>query len=213
MRVPNAAHESSPWRIHELTTDFRLEDVWDLATPGDRDDFARLVENIAAGDPAKGSSRAVRTLFALRWEIGDVLGWDVPPVGIGRRFATLRDRLPVDLRNGPSGPNFAALPFTPLYMTGDEFAAEIANRTMHGVMHLGWVPDGADGYHGRMAVYVKPNGRFGDAYMAAIRPFRRAVVYPSMIRQIARGWQVDHADVAEVEIPRRNSISARADAR
>jgi hypothetical protein len=34
MRLPNNAHTSRPWRIHELTHDFRLEDVWALPTPG-----------------------------------------------------------------------------------------------------------------------------------------------------------------------------------
>jgi hypothetical protein len=28
MRRPNTAHTSRPWRIRELTRDFRLEDVW-----------------------------------------------------------------------------------------------------------------------------------------------------------------------------------------
>jgi hypothetical protein len=43
---------------------------------------------------------------------------------------TLRDKLPADLRTAPSGPDFAALPFTSLYLLDDEWAAEIANRTM-----------------------------------------------------------------------------------
>ncbi len=50
MRLPNSAHTSRPWRIHELTRDFRLEDVWELPTPGSPDDFPRLVERIASGD-------------------------------------------------------------------------------------------------------------------------------------------------------------------
>ena len=83
-----------------------------------------------------------------------------------------RDRLPADLRDAPSGPDFGALPFTSLYLLDDEWAAEIANRTMHGVMHLGWVADGTGGYRGQMAVLVKPNGLLGIGYMAAIRPFR-----------------------------------------
>ena len=102
---------------------------------------------------------------------------------------TLRDRLPADLRDGPSGPEFDALPFTSLYLLEDEFAAEIANRTVHGVMHLGWVPDGTGGYRGQMAVLVKPNGLFGTAYMAAIRPFRHLIVYPAMMRRIEREWR------------------------
>jgi hypothetical protein len=28
MRLPNTAHTSRPWRIHEIARDFRLEDVW-----------------------------------------------------------------------------------------------------------------------------------------------------------------------------------------
>ena len=102
---------------------------------------------------------------------------------------TLRDRLPVDLRDAPSGPDFEALPFTSLYLIDDEWAGEIANRTMHGVMHLSWVPDGTGVYRGQMAVYVKPNGLLGSAYMAAIMPFRHLIVYPPLMREIGRDWR------------------------
>ena len=102
---------------------------------------------------------------------------------------TLRDRLPADLRDAPSGPSSATLPFSPLYMTGDEWAAEIANRTVHGVLHIGWVPDGNGAYRGQLAVYVKRNGLFGAAYMAAITPFRYLIVYPRMLREIGERWR------------------------
>ena len=36
---------------------------------------------------------------------------------------------------------------------------------------------------------MKPNGLFGTAYMAAIRPFRHLIVYPAMMRQIEREWR------------------------
>ncbi len=189
MTLSNTAHTSRPWRIHALTPDFRLEDVWALPTPGGPDDFPRLVALMAAGDPSQGSSRVARTLWAIRWKTGELLGWDGPDAGAGPERPTLRDRLPVELRDGPSGPDFDALPFTSLYLLGDEFAAEIVNRTVHGVMHLGWVPDQTGGYRGQMAVLVKPNGLLGNGYMAAIRPFRHLVVYPPMIRQIKRDWQ------------------------
>jgi hypothetical protein len=189
MRLPNTAHTSRPWRIHELTRDFRLEDVWGLPTPGGPDDFPRLVQGIASGDPSKVSSRAARTLWAIRWRVGELLGLDGPDAGLGPKVPTLRDRLPVDLRDAPSGPHFDALPFASLYLLDDEWAAEIANRTMHGVMHLGWVPDQAGAYRGQMAILVKPNGLLGTAYMAAIRPFRHLIVYPPMMRQIERTWR------------------------
>ena len=189
MRLADSAHTSRPWRIHELTHDFRVEDVWELPTPGGPEDFPRLVEGMAAGDPAQGSSRATRTLFALRWKLGELLGWDDPDAGLGSRVPTLRDRFPADLRDVPSGPEFAALPFSSLYLLDREFAAEIANRTMHGVIHLGWVPDGSGGYRGQMAVLVKPNGLMGSAYMAAIKPFRHLIVYPLMLRELGRRWR------------------------
>jgi hypothetical protein len=189
MRLPNTAHTSRPWRIHELTRDFRLEDVWELPGRGGPDDFPRLVEMIASSDPSQGSSRAARTLWAIRWKVGELLGWDRPEAGLGSRAPTLRDRMPADLRNAPSGPGFESLPFTPLYLIDDEFAAEVANRTVHGVMHIGWVPDGTGGFRARMAVYVKPNGLLGAGYMAAIRPVRHLIVYPPMMREMGRAWE------------------------
>jgi Protein of unknown function (DUF2867) len=189
MKLPSAAHISRPWRIHELTRDFRLEDVWSLPTPGGPDDFPELVQLIASGDPSRRSSSAARTLWAIRWKVGELFGWDSPDAGLGSRVPTLRERLPADLRKLPSGPVFDALPFSSLYLTDNEWAAEIANRTVHGVMHLGWVPDGSGGYRGEMAVYVKPNGLLGTVYIAVIRPFRHLVVYPPVLRQLGRDWR------------------------
>jgi Protein of unknown function (DUF2867) len=188
MRLDNSAHTSRPWRIHEVAPDFRVEDVWALPTPGGPDDFHLLVENFAKADTDESSSVAVRLLFALRWKLGELLGWDDEKGGIGSRVPTLRDRLPDDLRQGERGPDSESLPFKSLYLLHDEWAAEIANRTMHGVMHLGWVPDGTGGYRGQMAVLVKPNGAKGEAYMAAIKPFRHLLVYPRMLRDIERRW-------------------------
>jgi hypothetical protein len=189
MRLPNTAHTSRPWRIHELTRDFRVEDVWALPTPGGPDDFPRLVEGMASFDPAQSASRIARALFAVRRKVGGLLGWDRPEAGLGSRVPTLRDRLPADLRETPSVPGSDALPFTSLYLTEDEWALEVANHTVHAVLHLGWVPDDSGGHHGQMAVLVKPNSLLGAAYMAAIAPFRHLIVYPGMLREIEREWR------------------------
>jgi Protein of unknown function (DUF2867) len=196
MRLPDSAHTSRPWRIHELTAGFRLEDVWALPTPGGPDDLPRLVELVSSGDPARSSSRAARTLWAIRWKVGELLGWDSPDRQDGSERPTIRDRLPADLRDGPSGPDFEVAPFRSLYLLDDEWAAEIVNRTVHGIMHIGWVADQSGGYRGEMAVYVKPNGRFGNAYMAAIRPFRHRIVYPPLMREIGRDWRDRSGDSA-----------------
>jgi hypothetical protein len=101
MRLPNTAHTSQPWRIHELTPDFRLEDVWALPTPGGPDDFPRWCgrrrpttparstrKGRYVGDGSRGAlSRVSRALFALRWKLGDVSGGTTPDAGAGRRVA------------------------------------------------------------------------------------------------------------------------------
>ena len=191
MRLPSSAHTSRPWRIHGIAPDFRLYDVWALPTPGGPDDFGHLIGQTAKGDTSENPSWVARALFSIRWKLGALLGWDDADTGVGSRVATLRDRLPADLRDGPAGPVFDRLPFCSVYLTGDEWAAEMANRTVHGVLHLSWVPDGSGGYRGQMAVLVKPNGWFGTAYMAAIAPFRHLLVYPPLMRGIEQEWRAD----------------------
>ena len=171
------------------TRDFRLEDVWALPTPGGPDDFPRLVERIAARRPARRAPRALaRALFAIRWKLGELLGWDERRRASARGCRRCATGCRPTCATRPPARTSTRCPFNPLYLLDDEWAAEIANRTMHGVMHLGWVPDGAGGYRGQMAVLVKPNGLLGAAYMAAIRPFRHLIVYPPMLRQIGREW-------------------------
>ena len=192
MKLSASAHTSQRWRIHEFTHDFRVEDVWALPTPGGPGDFPRLVRLIASRDPARESgsakARAARALWLIRVKAGRLLGLDRADSGLGGRVPSLRDRLPAELRDAPAT-DFAVREFTSLYQLDNEWAAEIANQTMHGVMHLGWVPDGAGGYRGQMAVLVKPNGALGAGYMAAIRPFRELIVYPAMLRWLARSWR------------------------
>jgi Protein of unknown function (DUF2867) len=189
MKLPNAEQASRPWRIHELVGDFRLLDVWALPTPGGADDFPRLVEIISSSDTMTSESRPARALWALRWKLGEIFGWDEVDEDDLPSWQMLRDRLPEDLRKAPAGPDFDTLPFQSVYLLEDEWAAEVANKTVHGVMHLSWVPDGNGAYRGQMAVYVKPNGLLGSAYMAAIQPFRHLVVYPPMLRQLGRMWR------------------------
>lgn len=185
MKLPRNAHLSRPWRIHELTRDFRVEDVWALPTPGGPDDFPKLIRMVAAFDEARNRLSVVGLLFAIRQGLGQVFGWDKTDDASMR--PSLGQRLPTDLRDSPSEVS-PAMGFTPLYQLDDEWAAELINQTVHGVIHLGWVPDDAGGYRGQMAILVKPNGLLGHAYMAAITPFRYLVVYPRILKVIGRKW-------------------------
>jgi hypothetical protein len=200
-RLPREAHTSRPWRIHQIASEFDVLDVWTLPTPGGPDDFARLLEVMRALD-AERSSSVVRALFAARWALGRLFRWDESSDGIDSRVPSLRERLPVHEADASADDEYAGR-FTPLYATDDEAALEIANRTVHGVLHLGWVPDGSGGYHGQMAVLVKPNGLFGAGYLAAIAPFRHLIVYPTMLRAIGRAWrdQMPSVSVRQIDPP------------
>lgn len=195
MKVPNEVQYEQPWRIHEVLGDFPLEDVWQLTElHGSADDFKELIALVAAGDPGHDGPGAVQFL----WKVRDIVGkW----FGLGQ-IATSADEVPADslrhqvpagLRGTAADVHFRALPFVPLYKTETEFAAEIANKTMHGVMHLTWVDSGSGYYSPQMAVYVRPNGFFGRSYMQFIKPFRHLIVYPALEKQMAKRWRSRNA--------------------
>lgn len=200
IQLLKAEHECRPARIHDLVPDFTLEDVWALPTVGGPDDFEALLELVTSFDPTKTESRPARFLWDLRDRLGSWLDLGEiskpadaqEPSGLpipGTAETSLRDRLPPDLRGSVDGLAFDPLPFVPLYRSDREAAAEISNKTVHGVAHLAWVQREDGRYEGRMAVYVKPRGAFGRAYMALIKPFRYLVVYPPLMREVERAWR------------------------
>jgi hypothetical protein len=102
-------------------------------------------------------------LFAIRLKLGALLRLD-----------------------GPLDP--AALPFTPILETDREWAGELVNKTVHGVLHLGWVEQSDGSYRGQLAVLVEPNGLLGRAYLAGIAPFRHLIVYPALLHDLEARW-------------------------
>jgi hypothetical protein len=196
MRLPNNEHESHGWRIEEIAPDFRLEDAWALPAEGAVDDFDALLEVLTALDPADSQSRLAHALFSLRHSLGKWFGWDERPSASAKDGAesTLRTRLPEDLCATTTGATIGSrefgglVAFKPLYRTNVEWAAEIYNQTVHGVLHVAWVEQGEGVFRAQMGVYVKPRGWFGRTYMAAIAPFRYLIVYPALMREVERAW-------------------------
>ena len=195
MRLASTAHTAQPWLIHKIAPDFRLEDVWALPTPGGPEGFRTLVFVLEDTDFEHDAPPVARALWALRGKLGTVLGLDRARSGLDARVASLRSRLPADVLEATrqhereQGQEDGRSPFTFLYQLDNERAAEIANRTMHGVLHLGWVPDDEGGWRGQMAILVKPNGGLGIAYMALIKPFRYWIIYPALLRSFERRWE------------------------
>ena len=199
MRLPNAVHEAQSWRIREIVRDFTLEDVWALPVRGEAEHFRAVVEQMATFDPSKADSLAARVLWQVRDLLGRVFGLGRVSTSAetaaalpipGTDEISLSGRLPDDLRGTARDVDFGNLPFVPLYLARDEFAAEISNRTVHGVLHLGWVDVGDGQFQAQMAVYVKPRGLLGQGYMQLIKPFRHLIVYPALMKQVEREWQL-----------------------
>ncbi len=198
MRVPNDVLKTQRWVITDVVRDFDVEDVWALPIGGGPDDFPAVIDLMGAIDFPASAPLPVRLLWGVRDLLGRLFGlgrvstsaddagvW--PPVpGTGER--SLTGRVPTELRGTATDSRLTGKPFRPLYLTGTEFADEISNRTMYGVMHLAWVDRGDGRYQGQMTVYVKPRGVTGKAYMAFIKPFRHAIVYPALMRYLERTW-------------------------
>ena len=197
-RLPDSAHLAHRWVIADIAPDFRLLDAWELPMEGGPADFPAALDLLASFDPTRSDSVASRTLFALRLRLGRWFGWDAVhahrPIP-GCSETTLGARLPDSLRSSAADSAVSdtlqrvAGGFVPLYRTDCEWAAELSNATVHGVLHLAWVEQGDGRYSAHMGVYVKPRGWRGALYLRLIDPFRHLIVYPALMRQLARAWE------------------------
>ncbi|GAA2669142.1 MULTISPECIES: DUF2867 domain-containing protein [Actinosynnema] len=184
-RLPDNAYSAMPWRIREVTDDFHVHDVWRVSTPGaGPDDFPAMHAAMRRTGGVEKQKGLVKLLFTIRWKLGALLRLDDRPAG-----ASLATRLPAAL-TATTTPQHAQPPFTPLYDLPTEAASEIVNRSVHAVMHLGWVPSTTSADHElRLTVLVKTRGRLGRAYLSLIGPFRHTIVYPALTRRWERAWR------------------------
>lgn len=210
--------------MHTLAPDFELLDLWRVplaADPARGECFADFLRAfVAAGRgtrpvyPLRVRSGAdavhlVRLagaagLFALRRLLGRLFRLDeggALPIP-GRAERRVRARLDDDDRRRDRGtlPPVVGGSFETVYAFDDEALLEIANRTVHALLHLSWIPTAEAAAHpgpgaparrdAAIAVYVKSRGLGSRAYMALITPFRHAVVYPAWIAHLGRTWAV-----------------------
>ena len=69
----------------------------------------------------------------------------------------------------------------------NEQLLELINRTAHAAA-LSALVETANGYRFYFGVYVRSVSRFTPVYMALIDPFRKLVVYPSLLRTVRASW-------------------------
>lgn len=196
-----------------LAPDFERLDLWEVplaADPRKGETFADFLRTFLAagtGRPrypvrlrsAGDALHAVRlaaagALFAFRHLLGKIFRLDegrTLPIP-GRAESRVRARLDDTDRARDRGtlPPLVANAFEPVYAFENEALLEIANRTIHGLLHLAWVETRPGRCDVVLAVYVKSRGAGSRAYLALIKPFRHWVVYPAWIAHLTRTWEV-----------------------
>lgn len=185
-RIAPPEFERLPLRVHAFLAGVPLHDVWVIDLPHFRpgitlDEFFRATE-----DRPFTPSPVVRTLLGVRLFAGRILGWDRERDTSKRE--SFGDRLTAhDRAQSLAEPGARDGAFRVLYRFENEELLEIANRTAHAAASTALV-ERADAYRYYFAVYVRSVSRLTPLYMAAIDPFRRAIVYPSLLRSVRRNW-------------------------
>ena len=193
-RIPARELEGLPLRAHDLLAGVPLHDAWAVDLPRWRagitlDEFLRA----AGGLPFK-PSRMVRVLLALRFAVGRLFNWDREDRERERAStagaAFVSRMTAADTARSLVPPGSPRGPFRVVYCFENEELLELRNRTAHAGA-LSALVEGAQTYRFYFGVYVRAVGRFTPVYMAVIAPFRRLIVYPSLLRSVRASW--DHA--------------------
>ena len=78
-------------------------------------------------------------------------------------------------------------PFEVLYVHATEAVSEVQNATVQAF--LVWaVKPASDGHQLFCAIHVLPVSAWTGGYLALINPFRRWIVYPSLLRRFHAAW-------------------------
>ena len=192
MRVSPSEFGRLDLQAHDFLGDVPLADVSAVDLPGGEP--GRHLADVRAllrSDEVEGANWATRALFGLRVWLGRRFGWDRGQQGLAADSYV--HRLSADQRAASLiAPGTPDGPFRVVYALGDEMLMEIRNATVHAFLCSTLVPATA-GYRLYWGVYVKPVSRWTRLYMLAIEPFRRFVVYPSMLGRVRRAWTAKYA--------------------
>ena len=179
--------ERLPLRVHQFLAGVPLHDVWAVDLPSPRagvtlDEFLRI-----ANDQLFTLTPVVQRLLDLRFLIGRLFGWDSPRPST-EAVPTFADRLTdADRARSLTPAGVCEGPFRVIYRFQNEKLVELINRTAHAAA-LSALVETANGYRLYFAVYVRNVTWLTPFYMAAIDPFRKLIVYPSLLRSVRANW-------------------------
>ena len=178
--------ERLPLRVHSFLAGVPLHDVWAVDLPRIRpgitlNEFLRT----ASARPCR-LSLAARTLLSIRLFIGRLLGWDREPTATA--WETFAKRLTtVDHSKSLAVAGMQEGLFRVVYRFENEQLLEVINRTAHAAA-LSALVEMANTYRFYFGVYVCNVSRFTPIYMTLIDPFRKVIVYPSLLRSVRASW-------------------------
>jgi hypothetical protein len=131
-------------------------------------------------------SPVVSALLDIRLFVGRLLGWDREPSATAwESFATRMTTADRSRSLAPSGTREGL--FRVVYRFENEQLLELINRTAHAAA-LSALVETANGYRFYFGIYVRSVSRFTPIYMALIDPFRKLIVYPSLLRTVRAKW-------------------------
>jgi len=185
-QVSNQEFERLPLRVHTFLAGVPLHDAWSVDLPRWRAGVTLNDFLPTASDCLYAPSRLVQMLLDTRFFVGRFFGWDHEPA------ATAWESFATRLTNTDYSRSLAAAGtrdgfFRVVYRFENEQLVELINRTAHAAA-LSALVETATGYRFYLGVYVRSVSRFTSFYMAVIDPFRRLIVYPSLLHSVRARW-------------------------
>ena len=194
-RVLTQEFERLPLRVHTLLAGIPLYDVWSIDLPRWRagvtlDEFLRTTNNCKVNTCGCSKSSSLftpsplaRMLLDIRFFVGQFFGWDHEPATT--TFATRLTDIDHSRSLAAAGTRDGF--FRVVYRFENEQLVELINRTAHAAA-LSALVETATAYRFYLGVYVRSVSRFTPFYMALIDPFRKLIVYPSLLHGVRASW-------------------------
>jgi hypothetical protein len=195
-KVSTQEFERLPLRVHTFLAGVPLHDVWSVDLPRWRagvtlDEFLQTASTgkVDTCGCSKSSSLftpspLVRMLLDIRFFVGRFFGWDREPAATATFATRLTD---TDRSRSLVAAGTPDGFFRVVYQFENEQLVELINRTAHAAA-LSALIETAIAYRFYFGVYVCGVSRFTPFYMASIDPFRKLIVYPSLLRSVRARW-------------------------
>lgn len=189
MRLSPKVFRQKALYAHTFLADAPLHDVWAIhLNGGGPGRTLHSLQPLLRSQNIERVHPVVRGLFALRFALGKLFGWDDGAPDVAPPSASYLHRLSAaDRARSLTKPGTMSNGFRVIYEFENEALSEIINGTVQAFSLLAMEPT-PNGYHVYWAIYVKNISWLTSVYMALIDPFRRILVYPIIIRQLERAW-------------------------